>query len=428
LLPVQVGKHFWPVESFVRGIRIDYLSPTLYALDILIILFLVSFLPLASIATVKALVSKNKIQLLLLTVIFVTSLTVAENKVVTVYGIARIIELILFGIGAKIFLQREGSAALARLGLVFAIGVLYSSSIAISQLLKQGSVGGLLYFIGERSFSSETPGIANAAINGMLIMRPYAAFPHPNVLAWYLLIGTAFCIAAFFLRKKYRLSQVALSIIILGSALGSLTIFLTLSRSVILVFILFILVIPPIFIKTFKRKMLICFYSSMTILLIGLYFLTPLGGRIEPLLHSDKAFVDRAMLFSSAWGMYASHPIVGVGINNYLVELPQYYPLPHVMMQPVHNIYMLTLVEIGVVGFILLMYTLIRAGLAAYTIKNVQLRLTMLFLLLSAVVLGLVDHYMLTLEQGQILFVFLIACCFGWQHTGKSTNKKTKKI
>src|SRR5438105_4334390 len=44
LLPTQLGKHFWPEFSFVQGLRIDYLSPTLYVTDMLVgILFVLKF-------------------------------------------------------------------------------------------------------------------------------------------------------------------------------------------------------------------------------------------------------------------------------------------------------------------------------------------------------------------------------------------------
>src|ERR1035437_9579523 len=43
-LPTQFGKHFWPNFSYVYGIRIDYLSPTLYFTDVLIILIIVFWL------------------------------------------------------------------------------------------------------------------------------------------------------------------------------------------------------------------------------------------------------------------------------------------------------------------------------------------------------------------------------------------------
>lgn len=34
-IPTQLGKHFWPEWSYVMGIRVDYLSPTLYFLDLI---------------------------------------------------------------------------------------------------------------------------------------------------------------------------------------------------------------------------------------------------------------------------------------------------------------------------------------------------------------------------------------------------------
>src|SRR3989344_696217 len=37
-LPTQLGKHFWPDFSIVSGIRVDYLSPTVYFTDVFIFL------------------------------------------------------------------------------------------------------------------------------------------------------------------------------------------------------------------------------------------------------------------------------------------------------------------------------------------------------------------------------------------------------
>src|SRR3990167_9408556 len=43
LLPTQLAYHYWPAWSLVHGIRVDYLSPTLYLTDLIILaLFLLS--------------------------------------------------------------------------------------------------------------------------------------------------------------------------------------------------------------------------------------------------------------------------------------------------------------------------------------------------------------------------------------------------
>src|SRR5258708_34693956 len=44
LLPTQFGKHFWPDFTIVSGIRIDYLSPTVYVTDLLLLLLIIFFL------------------------------------------------------------------------------------------------------------------------------------------------------------------------------------------------------------------------------------------------------------------------------------------------------------------------------------------------------------------------------------------------
>jgi len=64
----------------------------------------------------------------------------------------------------------------------------YSSLIAWIQFINQSSIGGLLWFLGERTFDVTTPGIATAIMNNKLILRPYATFPHPNVLAGFITV------------------------------------------------------------------------------------------------------------------------------------------------------------------------------------------------------------------------------------------------
>ena len=42
LLPTQLGKHFWPGWSLISGIRVDYLAPTIYLVDIIVIMMIIS--------------------------------------------------------------------------------------------------------------------------------------------------------------------------------------------------------------------------------------------------------------------------------------------------------------------------------------------------------------------------------------------------
>src|SRR5205085_517648 len=61
----------------------------------------------------------------------------------------------------------------------------------IWQFVIKGSAGGLWYYFGERTFSISTIGISSVNLDQQ-ILRPYGAFPHPNVLAFFLLLNIVF--------------------------------------------------------------------------------------------------------------------------------------------------------------------------------------------------------------------------------------------
>ena len=69
------------------------------------------------------------------------------------------------------------------------LGNLASSFLAWGQVFKGGSLGGIFWWLGERSFNLATPGITLAQVGDHLLLRPYATFSHPNSLAGFLLVS-----------------------------------------------------------------------------------------------------------------------------------------------------------------------------------------------------------------------------------------------
>ena len=184
-LPTQFGKHFWPNFSFVYGLRLDYLSPTLYLTDIFICLIFVFYFP-------KFLIILKEInkKYLIGFVIFLLSISIgvlgSKNYFAGLYGIIKFLEFsfLVFFVASN-FKNLDKKILFAS----FLIGIIFESLLSFLQYLNQGSIGGFFYFFGERAFNSQTPGIANASINGQLFLRPYATFSHPNVLAGFLVIA-----------------------------------------------------------------------------------------------------------------------------------------------------------------------------------------------------------------------------------------------
>ena len=233
-LPTQLGKHFWPSFSYISGIRVDYLSPTIYLTDILIFLLFATWL--IPIFKNRKEISKIKnkianIKWIFLVVFLAFGIIFSKSPLTGFYGLLKLLEFVFFG-----FYVSQTQLRLQTITTIFAIGVLGESILAIAQFFHHGSLNGLFYFFGERTFIGETPGIANAVLQGELVLRPYGTFPHPNVLAGYLTIALAMVISNFqFPISNYRKIFYGGAIIV-----GTIALFLTMGRVTIVVWLLVI--------------------------------------------------------------------------------------------------------------------------------------------------------------------------------------------
>lgn len=424
-MPTQFGKHFWPNFSFVYGIRVDYLSPTFYFTDFLIILILIFFIFENRRNINKFLnLRKNliKIELLFLTfLILITGIINSISPLAGVYGLIKLTEvLFLISYTAKNF--RNANKNIVFSCIVF--GVFFESVLTILQYLNQGSLGGILYYLGERSFNAQTPAIANASVGGNLIMRPYATFSHPNVLSAYLFVFM-YLIIVWMKRQvlgfKNKIAYVVLF-------LGTLSLILTMSRVAIFAwaFLIFAFLTMSFWKKTrislFKKtnfefinnkKLILLFLATIVFL-----YLSPSGIRFFETNFSDQTFIQRQNLIKDASLMVYKSPVLGTGLNNFLSSLPaiQKQQRQQIYLQPVHNIFFLVLSQTGVVIFMLFLYFLF------LTFNKIRRHGDNSYLILFFFILflSLFDHYFFTLQQGQILF----AIVFGifWSETKE--NKK----
>src|ERR1035437_7520739 len=87
-LPTQLGKHFWPNFSFVYGLRLDYLSPTIYLTDILILVIFIFSLK-RFLAWLKNIQKKQLLVFVLILISFSLGLANAKNYWAGIYGIIK---------------------------------------------------------------------------------------------------------------------------------------------------------------------------------------------------------------------------------------------------------------------------------------------------------------------------------------------------
>lgn len=402
-IPQQFGPHFWPTFSFVKGIRIDYLSPTIYISDILILLlFLLSF---------KKVFTHSQTRSFLLSIPFITFVLIlcipflyAQSPANLFYGLFSLMKLIYIGLFAAIVLRREH---LNTIVFVFLISALLESVLAIFQFLTQGSLGGVFYFFGERTMNLSSIGAAVISTSYGLLLRPYGTFPHPNVLGFYLLTSV---LLGFYILSKIQKKH--LKLIIAGAFLViEIAISLSFSRVVIMLNILSFISIGLLYgnVKNFrKHKLLVAF--GLTNLLVFLVFFS---NRFSNIYHISSAILPRVDLMDISFKVFMQYPLFGTGLQNYLFSQVDFQRnFSSVYLQPVHNIYLLILTQTGIMGFGVVMYffylTYMRLKIHfSRSRKNNILRFIISLLFLNILLAGFFDHYFLTIHQSQIIFALI---------------------
>src|SRR4030043_871676 len=201
LLPIQLGRHFWPEWTQVLGLPIDYLSPTIYLTDLLVSVILLFWLiKMRSQLRLKKTIDwlKNNWWFLAMFLFLLVNALLAPNREAAIFKLVKVIEFVFLG-----FYVFKEQYKINEIILPLSGAIIYSALITLAQFIKQGTVGGLFWWLGERNFSLITPGIAKAIIGGRLILRPYATFPHPNVLGGFLLVSLILVFVGQKEKKKF---------------------------------------------------------------------------------------------------------------------------------------------------------------------------------------------------------------------------------
>ena len=369
----QLGLHFWPDSTLVYGIRIDYLAPTLYLLDLLIIIYLVLKKAIIPVALSPLL------PILLLNLVF------SVNPLATLSWSLHLLLYLMFAFTIPTKLLRDSLLKILPLAILFQV------VLGFMQVIKGGALEGVFYLLGERAISLTTPNAAKAVAFGQTTLRAYGTFSHPNTMAGYLVVS--FLTLLVLMRTK----RVSLNHILTLSltAITSLGIFLTHSRSAALA--LFGLIIPLYFLSRLRSRLIYfaIFLTTSSFLLFPSFL--PLS--------QDSAFTSRAHLQQISQKITRAYPIFGTGaqasISTYRVVAQSTR-----LLQPDHNSVTLLLSWFGVVGTLALLAFLKRLPLSSRQTLLVFLPLTPLVLL---------DHYLLTSPQGLLALLLYLRVTINYE-------------
>ena len=421
LIPANLAKHFILPSSYISGILVDYLVPTLYLTDILILILLIStlFYKGSTLVNLKFR-TLNIPPILLFLILLLPSVVFASSPFPTIYKYLKLIELSLFALWIKrnISFPKHFKSLIN----VLSASVLFQSVLAIIQWLKQSSIGGY-WLLGQQPYTASTPGIDKITwFTGAIKVPPMGTFPHPNVLAGFLAVVLPLIIYKLLRSGKGLGSELPVKVpnlkksspcwtarqfhLYVSIFLGLITLFLTFSLSAWLGFLMIGL---PFTLKSlFKVRNLKFFLIYSGLFLILFSFATKFQ-----FLAPASSFSRRSELTKIALKMFRDHPILGVGLNNFTVKMEQYGHVTATtrFLQPVHNIYLLILTETGLVGLLGLGYLFFNKGLS-FTMKDSPYWKVRQFHLYAPIFtllfIGLFDHYPFTIQQG-LLLLFISA-------------------
>jgi len=375
-IPTQLGKHFFLPFSYLSGVRVDYLAPTVYLTDILVLLLTVlNYKHVLKFFRNKKIIFA--ISLLLINIFF------SKLPEISFYWFLKIVELlIIFSLTKKILTTLKEKYILITL----LISGFFQLILSLTQMINKHSVQGVFYYFGERLLSLSAPGIAKASLGGVEILRPYGTFSHPNSLAGFFLL-------LYFFVLTYKKFDRHLALKYLFLFISSILIFISFSKIAIITFLI-LNIIYFILNKKFDCKL--CKVARMIVLfIVSLIFLS---ATTDPLTVNK-----RIELIKNSIDIIISYPIQGVGLGSYLIEQAKFSSKFYLFFnQPVHNIFLLIISEAGLVIGGFLSYQLIRFLTKKHLSKEQWI------LIFVIIFTGLFDHYWITLQQNFLLMGLII--------------------
>ena len=191
-----------------------------------------------------------------------------------------------------------------------------------------------------------------------------ATMGHPNVLGTYASYYFAFFVACFITAYKRRQSAVY-------AGLAFLIIVMTASRSALVASVMALVAIVVFYV--YRRYKLLSFQSILKgIVPLGIFIALLLTGPLSFLFSDvedlDEMTTSRLMHYYCGYEIFEDHPLIGVGLNahlNYLAEngsammfeqifdmTDLYQPEEFMFSNPIHNIWIILIDELGLVGFL----------------------------------------------------------------------------
>jgi len=407
LLPLQTR---WIILSGeLNGGYFEYGSISLYAIDIilLVMLFLISGKNILK--KIKSPDLEIKTYWWILAVVefsVLISVIFSSNKLISFYAYVKfLLGMWLFSLLLNLNYNR------LKLLYFFLSGIFFQALLGVWQFLSQSSFANKWLGMAEHD-----PSVLGASVietmDGTRWLRAYGGLDHPNVLGGFLVIGMMLVLNLIIKKKESKV----IDFIVLNSLffIFFLSLFFTFSRGAWLAFLAGIG--GMLLLSVARNNLLIQKRLLQLILATGISFFVLFniyGDLVSTRLSGNarlevKSNMERIESFQIVKQVLKENLFFGVGIGNYPLAVEENYIKgePAYFYQPVHNVFLLILSEIGVIG------SLFFVGFLLYIFyslcaKDFENSIYLMALPLSMVLMFTVDHWWWSSHFGILLLWFV---------------------
>jgi len=366
-----------------------------------------NYLPLGGLSEGEKLKNKNNILIFLGAIFVILNIIFSADKFLAFYWWLRLGEgaVILWILGSL----GGGMISKVKIAWAFIIGVTISAGLGIYQFLTQSAFASK--WLGLAWHGADQLGASVIEVGGERWFRAYGSLSHPNVLAGFIIIALVLLWGIIGKIRNWKLEignkiQIINGIFYIIVLLLVTGLFFTFSRASWLTLLLIIigLIIHYIYNKKFlifKDLIKILFFALGVLVILAIAYWPLVGTRLgmtESRLEI-KSNQDRIAGYGEAWQVFKKNPLIGVGMGNYTAVSQKLNPGQAIYnYQPVHNVYLLLITELGIFGWLGLL------GFWGWLGK----RGGEMVLMSSLLFLFLFDHFWWTLPSGLMVMAMVI--------------------
>jgi|GEM_PF-6663781 len=357
LVLFNTSKTFVLSNFYIRGIFIDIYSPVIFLNYILVIVLTLLF--------IQTLKKQDYLLILSFVLLFSVNILFSSNQLFsTVYFLK-----VFFYIPFTLVLIR--SKAKLNYNLVVILNLIYIFILTF-QFITRSSFFPFFPF-GFYAYKGVGSNLDFINLFGTKLVSPLGNFPHSNVFAAFLSF-----LNIFHLKKSSPLFFIN---IILVTILGSFSALLFNS-------LLFLFFSNQTIYKGYEK---VIFYVYLSFLIIFFLFFQ----------FKSVSVIERINQLKISSYLFFKHPFFGTGASTFIYSITNFEKFEKriYVLQPVHNIFILFLVEYGLFGISYVIF------LAKRYKKYLRITTFVLFIL----VFGVFDHFFMSINQG-LLLVSLTIC------------------